>query len=535
MSKRTHGFTSVAARMLSAALTILLYLTASQPGIALARKPVASKKAPQVNYGQLGKWENGFSTGPAVHLHVLPNGKVLSWAQWTPETPPGVQTYVRLWDPATNTLTDVHNYDVYVFCSGHSLLPDGSLFVSGGTLDNTIFDGTNKSSLFDYTTNTWKTGPDMNAGRWYPTNLALGNGETLVVSGSYCTNGFSICENVLYNDTPQVLRTNGTWRDLTGATYSLPLYPWMHLASDGKAYYSGPTQYPIFMNTSGSGSVTSGRQSLWGFRDSGSAVMYDVDKVLLVGGGYPPTNTAEVINLAETGSTTCGRTSDSPPCYRYTGSMTYARRHLNTTLLPDGRVLATGGTSGDGFNNPCAANQVKTAEVWSPDSNTWTPWAAASQPRLYHSTAVLLRDGRVLVGGSTYAGADGSCAAVDAQYQTEIFSPPYLYNSDGTTATRPGITTAPTSVTYGQTFSVGVSGGQLNASRISKVTLVRLSSVTHSFNQNQRFNNLSFYRFASNLNVTMPTNANACPPGHYMLFIINDSGVPSVAQIVKVS
>jgi hypothetical protein len=533
MSKRTHGFTSSAARMLSAALTILFFLAASQPGIVLARKPAAP--TPQVNYGQVGKWDNGFNTGPAVHLHVLPNGKVLSWAQWTPEAPPGIQTYARLWDPATNTLTDVHNYDVYLFCSGHSLLPDGTLFITGGTLNNSYGDGTPKSTTFDYASNGWKDGADMNAGRWYPTNLALGNGETLVVSGSYCINGVAACETFAYNNTPQVLRTNRTWRDLTSAVYSLPLYPWMHLASDGRAYYSGPTQYPIFINTSGTGSVTSGRQSLWGFRDSGSAVMYDVDKVLIVGGGYPPTNTAEIINLAETGTSPCGRTSDSPPCYRYTGSMAYARRHFNTTILPDGRVLATGGTSGDGFNNTCTANLVKTAEVWNPDTNIWTPWAAATYPRIYHSTAALLRDGRVLVGGTTYSAPDSVCPGIDNQYQTEIFSPPYLYNSDGTPAARPAISTAPASVTYGQTFSVGVSGGQLAASHIAKVTLVRLSSVTHSFNMNQRFNNLSFYRFGSNLNVTMPTNANACPPGHYMLFIINDSGVPSVAQIVKVS
>jgi hypothetical protein len=477
-------------------------------------------------------------------MSVLPNGLVLLWSQWTPEPPGGVQTYARLWNPSGG-LTDVHNYSDYIFCSGHSLLPDGRLLVTGGTLNNAYYDGTTRTTIFDYTDNSWKTGADMNLGRWYPTNVALGNGETLVVSGSYCTNGngFQNCEFFFFNDTPQVWQANGSWRTLTGAVYSLPLYPWMHLASDGRAYYSGPTRYTRFFNTSGSGSTKCGSETFYGnYRDAGSAVMYDVDKILIVGGDNPPVKTAEIINLTEAGTKPCDAQGNTAPPWHQAASMSVERRHLNTTILPDGRVLATGGTRGVGYNNPCVGtngnpdNAVRIAEIWNPTTNSWSQMAAMSYPRQYHSTAVLLPNGKVLVGGGTYQpGADFGCVDLDNQYTTEIFSPPYLYNPDNSLATRPGIASAPTTATYGQNINVGVQGGAGNAALISKATLVRLSSVTHSFNQNQRFNNLSFTVSGGNLSVTIPSNPNACPPGHYMLFIINSSGVPSVASIIKVS
>jgi hypothetical protein len=146
---------------------------------------------------------------------------------------------------------------------------------------------------------------------------------------------------------------------------------------------------------------------------------------------------------------------------------------------------------------------------------------------------VLLPDARVLVGGTTETAATLNCRAQPNVYQTEIFSPPYLFNADGSVAGRPLITSAPTEASYGQNYYIGVSGKA--SSSISKITLVRLSSTTHSLNQNQRFNNLSFTNTLGGFNITIPGNSNACPPGHYMLFVINNLGVPSEAKIVHVS
>jgi hypothetical protein len=206
--------------------------------------------------------------------------------------------------------------------------------------------------------------------------------------------------------------------------------------------------------------------------------------------------------------------------------MAFARRFATGTLLPDGTVLVTGGTSQanaryDGKSWDLS-KMVHAAELWNPVTETWTTLAAMQTPRSYHSTAALLPDGRVLVGGSEAA---PPLDKID-QRVFEIFSPPYLFKGP-----RPTITDAPTTVTYGETFIVETPQG----TDIAHVNWVRLSSVTHAFNQNQRINHLSFTPTpdGEGLLVTAPANGNLAPPGHYMLFILNDAGVPSVARTIQ--
>jgi hypothetical protein len=147
--------------------------------------------------------------------------------------------------------------------------------------------------------------------------------------------------------------------------------------------------------------------------------------------------------------------------------------------------------------------------------------------RVYHSSALLLPDGRILSAGSGQPAAPG----LADDYTAEIFTPPYLYRLDGTLATRPVITNAPSQVAYGQAFTVETPA----AASIVRATWIRLSSVTHAFNQNQRMNNLTVAATgASSVTVTAPANANLAPPGHYMLFLIDNNGVPSVAKIIRI-
>jgi hypothetical protein len=223
--------------------------------------------------------------------------------------------------------------------------------------------------------------------------------------------------------------------------------------------------------------------------------MYDAGKILLNGGGDPPTATAEVIDL-----------NAPTPSWRSVHSMANARRQSNSTLLPDGKVLVTGGSSGSGFDN--STNPVYPAEIWDPSTEQWTTVASITVYRGYHSTAVLLPDGRVVSAGGEVGGPS-----------YEIYSPPYLFQGP-----RPTITSAPTNVGYGQTFFVQTP----DATSIRQVTWLRLTSVTHSFNQNQRLLHLAFSQVTGGLNVTSPANANLSPPGDYMLFIVNSNGVPSV-------
>jgi hypothetical protein len=138
---------------------------------------------------------------------------------------------------------------------------------------------------------------------------------------------------------------------------------------------------------------------------------------------------------------------------------------------------------------------------------------------VYHSTTLLLRDGRVLHTGS------GDAAGNANHYDAEIFSPPYLFKG-----ARPYISSGPVTVNYGETFFVGT-GAPTN---IARVTWIRLGSVTHAFDSNQRFNELAFTPAAGGLSVTAPANPNLAPPGHYMLFILNGNGVPSTGKIIRI-
>jgi WD40 repeat protein len=505
-----HDVTSAlaaAGRAAARAAAIALVLVGGLPFAARAQitLPIPPILRGPDNPAVVGQW-SGLVSLPIVpiHMSLLPDGSVLAWGN--PATPPSdAGSQVRVWDPsqAQPALQEVPNPFVDVYCSGHSFLADGRLLVTGGHLGDHV--GSDLTALFDFRTRTWSNAPRMNAARWYPTNTTLANGEVAVVSGT--VDGPS---NV--NTLPEVWSASGV-RPLTGAQLALPLYPWMHLAPNGKLFNSGPGQTTRYLDTSGTGSWTTVALTNFGDREqyAGASVMYEPGKVLIVGGSQPPTPTAEVIDLNAANAQ-----------WRYTNPMAHARRYPNATLLPDGKVLVTGGTSlftqgGD------LTGVVYPAEMWDPVTGSWTTLASMHAARMYHSTAVLLPDGRVLV-----AGGGGSSEINDSNhYDAEYYSPPYLFKG-----ARPAITSAPQSAAYGETVAVVTA----DAASITKVTLLGLSSSTHEFNQNQRFVPLAFSPTAdgSGLAVTVPSNPNLAPPGYYMLFILNGAGAPSVAQMVRI-
>jgi hypothetical protein len=285
----------------------------------------------------------------------------------------------------------------------------------------------------------------------------------------------------------------------------------------GTVFAAGPAKTTYFLNTTGTGHWTAGPSSAFGTRDYGSAVMYETGKIFMVGGGDPPTATAEVIDVTSGTGT-----------WRSVASMAVARRQSNATILADGKVLVTGGTNASGFNSPPSNAAVLAAELWDPSTEHWTTLARMTHYRIYHSTALLLPDGRVLSVGS---GAPAAAGLTD-DYTAEIFSPPYLFNGDGTLATRPTITAAPTSVTYNQAFTVQTP----SPASLRKVMWISLASVTHSYNENQHAMRLNFVTSGTSaISVTAPSRAALAPPGYYLLFVLNSSGVPSVAKIVRIS
>lgn len=450
----------------------------------------------------------------AVHAALLPSGKILSYDA-TPDdfTPvldpvnsPNDTTRASIWDYATGIHTDAATDDTGddLFCSGHTLMPDGNVFVAGGTTGyNRGIDSTN---TFDYQTETWSSGPKMEFRRWYPTVTNLGNGDLLIAGG-----GGNVPE--LYSPSTNSLRT------LTGVTPSATSAPWPFImqAPNGKVLFAGGARRNslAFIDTEGAGSLTEAGHSVVD-RNRGGFAVYDAGKMMITGGHSDNTS----VNMVE--MNTAQVTAGSP--------MNLPRADHNTLVLPDGSVLVVGGNQVGGFCGDETASYAP--EIWNPATGNWTLLAAQQYPRQYHSTAVLLPDGRVWSGGQGYATRVSTQVALCSyQNNAEVFSPPYLFNDDGSLATQPVISGAPTAIDYAQPFVIDTP----DAADIASVSLIRLSTTTHAVNFSQRYVPVNFTVTGNNsLSARAPQNGNHAPAGFYMLFIVNNDGTPSVSKMVKV-
>lgn len=482
------------------ALSLLALRAPGLPRAAVAATPTAT---------ETGAW-SAVVPGKAVAIHValLPNGNVLAWqdAGTSKAKPEAGNTLAYLIPLAPGTLptaadwAPVPNNTVDLFCAGQTLLPDGRVFVVGGQSGGYYF-GIDTATIFDPLTRAWVNPPGnkMANPRWYPSVITLPNGEVLALSGTQQGTGDA-------NRIPEIWRTGaGGWRELTGVNAQIYTYPWLSIDPvSGRVYMAGP-QGSKFLKTTDAGKLAAGPARKFGLRSAGTFAVYGPGQILAIGGGDAATyRTAECLSLLA-----------AKPSWSQTGSMAYGRRYATATTLPDGKVLVTGG--GESQIGPAG---VLPAEMWDPATGQWALMAAMAEPRLYHSIALLLPDGRVMIGG-------GGRKPKAADYaDLEFYSPPYLFKG-----ARPTIATAPGQVTYGQSFVVRTP----DAADIAKVSLVRLGALTHGVNTSQVFYPASFSRGAGLLNVTAPPNGNYAPPGFYMLFILNGLGVPSVASMVQIA
>jgi len=471
-----------------------------------------------------GKWDPlvNWDIVP-LHMHLLPNGKLLAWGKFEPGgTMMGMP---RLWDPASGPPTSAIEVpvDTMLFCSGHAFMPDGRLLISGGhKQDDKGIDVTN---IFDPATGAFVPGlPKMAFGRWYPTVTELPDGRMLTMAGRDSAGAVVT--------TPEIWENN-QWVKLPGAgTLEIPYYPRNFIdPKNGLVFMAGERIVSRWFDPDGTGAGggrgqwITGPSHIYKFnRDYGTAAMYEPGKILVVGGGgntsWPtpdakagtPTATAEKIDL-----------NGGTPAWQSAGSMSVPRRHLNSTILPDGQVLVTGGTSGGGFVNINEGLATKAAEEWNPSTNQWTTLAANTVMRVYHSVSILLPDGTVLHGasGNAMAGA----VPVPDEPNHEIFWPPYLFKG-----ARPTITSAPASVGYGQSFTIATP----NAAQVTTVRWTHIGTVTHAFDFGQRANTLTFTATGTGVSVTAPSDPKLAPPGYYILFILNRNGVPSTGKIIKV-
>jgi hypothetical protein len=445
----------------------------------------------------VGQWSSVFNLpAVAVDLILLQNNKVLFYQDGSTAT---------VWDYVQNTFTSVP-YSANLFCSGHALLADGRVMVVGGYggSNNTI--GITNAEIFDPVANSWTKVPDMQYRRWYPTATTLSDGRILVTAGWQTSAHTNAGISEIYDP------VSNSWTSLTNANNPFETYPFLYLLPDGRVLHIGGSEYATDTD------VLDLNTDTWSVVDStivdgGSATMYQPNKFMKAGSASdsqesgPSSNTTFVLDMTK-----------PSPTWQQTPSMVYPRSFMNLTMLPDGTTLATGGETDR--NGGDISKAVYPAELWSPQTQTWSTMSAMQKPREYHGTALLLPDARVLVSGM---GAD--FGNVPDQKSAQFFSPPYLFKG-----ARPTISQAPTQIQYNSTFFVGTP----NNADIGSVVLIRTGAVTHFFDQNERFLPLSFTQAAGGLTVTTPANANLAPPGYYMLFIVNKEGVPSVAPFVQI-
>ncbi len=521
-----------------------------------------------------GRWLKPFEGEvPAVNMVVLEGGKILYWSgvEAHHDDGPGQQTFFttypmvgesRVLEFTTEghivTTPDNEFGDAEdLFCSGQTMLPDGRILTAGGThwhdasQDQKLFlDGTRDARVYDPATDTWTKLSDMVLNRWYPTVLTTPEGDAVAASGIGNLATYSEqWENwEIYDE------ANDQWSILGGTDgHLLPLYPRLHVLPGGglagHAFFStagtlwGPFgEHPDQHEWSSFQSydldadawATYGL-SQFGARQYASSVMLPVSPddgytptVVSFGGtlqqGTVATPFTEIIDL-----------SGGQPATRQGPDMAFARWHHNSVLLPDGTVLTIGGGMYDNVIAHGQENQpIMEAEVFDPSTETWTTVAAMTVPRMYHSTAVLLPDGRVMAGGHVpLPNPDQTIRdTINEQIvetRLEIYEPGYLFRGD-----RPVIHDAPSDVAYGELFNVTV-----DVDEVASVMLMRPGTTTHAYDSNQRAVELEVVAHdAANRTVSLraPPDAVVSAPGPHMLFVNGahaDGPVPSVAAWVR--
>jgi hypothetical protein len=500
--------------------------------------------------GTQGQWELlSFHSGVlAVHAALLHTGKVLFFAgsgssavrfnsQDFGDVNKGIFTSV-VWDPNAapgqnffnpKTVIDDEGRPFDFFCGGDAFLPDGRMLSAGGTVGYNPFRGRADATVFDPQTQQWAFVKKMAHGRWYPTLSNLGDGRVLATTGL----------NEAGNDHNQALelysaQTN-TWQQLNFAPGfpGLPLYAHQFLLENGKFFFSGgrmddPLQVePCIFDLTKNPVPTQPVPDLLDpvLRNQSASVLLPPaqdQKVMVIGGGpvgkedkTDATDKVSVVNLKA-----------ANPQYVAVAPMNLPRMHLNAILLPDHTVFVSGGSLKQ-EDEPLSRLQ---AELYDPATDTWHLMATATVPRLYHSTALLLPDGRVVAaGGNPEGGKSVTWEPPDPEEEMrlEIFSPPYLFKG-----ARPVINAVPEQWQYGQTIAIQCS----QAGDIRWASLIKNGVTTHSFDSGQRLVDLDILSQGNGvIQASITTNPNLAPPGWYMLFIVNNQGVPSIAKWINLA
>lgn len=479
-----------------------------------------------VNESEVGVW------GPvipwpeiAISAANLPDGRVVTWSSTETNAFPSGPTFTHasVFDPATELFLTVDNNFHDMFCAGIATLESGVIVASGGNPSD------RRSSSFNPATLSWSPNADMNDLRWYSANAVLPNNTIFASFAKDAGNRSEVYDPATNTWTPTPNANMQTLVDEQNAIQAAPNPSdalsqewWAHIAVTpiGDVFQGGPTQtWHRFDPIGGAPNVVLGQPIGDVSRMYGNAVTYDAGKVLLVGGSdrrsLTPTSVNNVYRVDLNGPA---------PSVTAGAPMNFPRALSNTVTLPNGELLVIGGnTVGKIFSDE---GSVLPAEIYSPATDSWTVVDSLTIPRNYHSTALLLKDARVLSAGGGACG--NGCAANHLDGQ--IYSPPYLFESDNSPAVRPTLSVPPASqVQAGDDLVVAASPGTTSFS------IVRLSGTTHHLNTDQRRLPLSSLDNGDGtFTVSFPVNPNVLIVGNYWLFALDADGTPSIGETVQV-
>jgi galactose oxidase len=488
-------------------------------------------RAPSAGVG--GRWGAliGFPLVP-VSAVMLPNDKLLTFSAvdtMAYTKVPNTITNVAVLDLKTGKVSGpIHvNARHQMFCEGLAMLADGRVLFNGGSNDRA-------TTIYNPMTNKWTIDPLMNIPRAYNGDTTLSNGKVLTLGGSWYDSAGSKNGEIF-----TAKGRTGSWHKLPGVLASKILthdpagiwradnHPWLFAQARGIVFQAGPSRQMNWITTTGRGAIKgAGGRGSSADAMNGNAVMYDAGKILTVGGAtaYQDARSVVDVQAARRAYTINIRRGPARPVtVRRTSNMAYARSFSNSVVLPNGDVLVVGGQQHpQTFTDTGAA---LSPELWNPSTGKFTIMAPEAIPRTYHSVAILLPDGRVFSGGGGLCG--GGCTANHPDGQ--IFSPPYLFNANGTPRRRPVIRTAPSRATTGEAITVATN------SDTPRFALIRMSAVTHSLNNDQRRIPLTpVVHYGDRYKPRLPASTGILLPGNYMLFALNGRGTPSIAKTINI-
>jgi hypothetical protein len=494
-----------------------------------------------------GRWLAPFEM-PVVGVHaaLLPTGKVMFFSQKVNDYRSGLVA-AHLWDPARRPGEPGEFESVpppaNIWCGGQSLMADGQLLVAGGNLDfprgGLNYKGLNTVFTFDPWAKTWTRQPDMTHGRWYPTQTLLPDGRTLITSGY--DEGGALGWNVDIDVFNPPATRGGQGSITTIARYGeiansprLPQwYPHWFVMPSGGVLNAGFSRSQSWLLNPAPGAVSAEDRPNWSAqRKYGTAVLAPGTPAgsthVMQVGGYDHTTTEKLATA--TAEVFDEAAPQTPPVAA--PSLQVPRANHNTVLLPDRSMVTVGGGGGEGPGVPDAAGgpaapdwtQQRAIEIRDPVTGAWRLGPSQVYKRAYHSTALLLPDGRVLSAGDDRDPARGPTYV--EKDRAEIYEPPYLFAP----GPRPAIVRAPGGVAYGERFGVDTSDP------IASAVLMAPGATTHANDMHQRFVQLDIAPRPDGRGAALaaPPNPNVAPPGYYMLFVLGPTGKPSVATWVYV-